>query len=394
MATSLAFSDIQDALREAYQGGSTDDLLARDHPMVGMIMRDRKFAETKKRIPIKYGRPQGASPVFATAQTNAYAALADAFEVTTVDIYQVANVAGRLVEQAQIANGDRFLKELVGVIDDSMEELGNRIAWQAYRSDGGAIGTVGSGTSSPITMTNIEEVDALEVGMVISANDTNNSTTMRSGTGVISAIDYNTGIVTYTGTITSLAVNDYIFISSFEGASASGLEAWCPETAPGATSFFGVVRNTNSRLGGTRLDASTFTPEEVFARANSRTARLPKKPDAWFMHPTDIANMEISLSSAKMVPIESRTYNFGYEAFSAYGAKVVEDADCPRGVMWGMCFDHVEMMSIGDAPKLLNSDGNDILRAATADQYEARLGGRWQINTDAPLLLVRVKVPT
>jgi len=76
MANTLTFTDIQDALREAYQGGSTDDLLARDHPLLGMIKRDRKFSERLKRIPIKYGNPQGASPVFATAQANAYAAVA------------------------------------------------------------------------------------------------------------------------------------------------------------------------------------------------------------------------------------------------------------------------------------------------------------------------------
>jgi hypothetical protein len=199
--------------------------------------------------------------------------------------------------------------------------------------------------------------------------------------------------VTYTGTITGLALNDYIFIQGFAGASVSGLEDWCPPQPPTSTPFFGVDRSLNSRLGGTRLDASQFTPEEVFARANARAARLPRTPDVWFMHPTDVANMEISLSTAKMVPIESRTYNFGYEAFSAYGTKVLSDADCPRGVMWGVCTDHVEMMSIGDAPKPLNADGNEILRAASADSYEGRVGARWQINTDAPLLLMRVTIP-
>jgi hypothetical protein len=393
MANTLTFTDIQDALREAYQGGSTDDLLARDHPLLGMIKRDRKFSERLKRIPIKYGKPQGASPVFATAQANAYAAVAEAFEVPTVDIYQVCNIQGRLIEQAAIANGDRFLQEIVDMVDDSMEEVTNRMAWQAFRSSGGAVGRVGSGVASPITMANPEDVDGLELGMVITANDTNDATTPRAGSGVITGIDYNTGEVTYTGTITALAVNDYIFIQGFAAAAASGLEDWCPELPPGATPFFGVVRNVNSRLGGTRLDLSTATPEEVFSRANARAGRLPSKPDAWFMHPTDVANMEISLSTAKMVPIESRTYKFGYEAFSAYGAKIIPDNNVPRGVMWGVPFDHVELMSIGDAPKPLNSDGNEILRAATADTYEGRVGARWQINTDAPLLLVRVKIP-
>lgn len=395
MATLLQFSDVQDSLREAYSNGSTDDLLAKNHPLLGMIKRDRNFTETKKRIAIKYGNAQGAHSTLATAQTNAFAAKAEAFEVTTVNMYQVVYVEGKVLEQAQLApNSDRFLKDLCDVLDQGMTEVTNRMGWQAYRASGGAVGTVGSGTSSPITMTNIEEVDALEVGMVIEANDGNNATTPRSGSGTITAIDYNTGIVTYTGTITSLAAGDYIFIQGFMGAAASGLEDWCPETAPGSTTFFGVDRSVNSRLGGTRIDCSTMPPEEVFARANARASRLPVKPDMWFMHPTDVANMEISLSSAKYTEVTSREYKFGYDAFSAYGAKIVPDTDCTRGVMWGVCLDHVELLSIGDAPKIFNADGNTMLRYYNDDKYEGRVGSRWQIDTDAPVLLVRVKIPT
>ena len=390
MADTLNFSDISIALKEAYQGGSTDDLLAKEHPLVGLITRERDFAETQKRVPVKYLNAQGASPVFATAQSNAVAAVATAFLVTPVNVYQVANIQGRLIEQAAMGNGTKFLKEICDQMDGSMQEVGNRIATCAYRADGGSIGTVGSGTSSPITMLYPEQVDTLEVGMVISANDTNDATSMRSGTGTITAINYDTGVVNYSGTITSLAAGDYIFISTFEGASAAGLEGWCPATAPTSTTFFGVDRSVNvNRLGGTRVDCSSFGPEETFARVNARAQRNAVKPDAWFVNPSDLATLEISLASAKMSPIESTEYNFGYEALVAYGKKIIPDSDCPRGVMWGVPFKHFSMFSIGDAPKILNADGNDILRSGTADTYQGRVGARLNFYSDAPGCIVR-----
>jgi hypothetical protein len=392
MATSLTLSDIEVALREGYEDTGLD-LLAKEHPLLGMIDSKTDFNEKKTRIPIKYGNPQGASPTFATAQTNAYAAKADAFELTRKNIYQVANIDGELIEQAAAGKGEEFLEEICGILDSSMVEVTKRIALSAYRSGGGAIGTVGSGTSSPITMANIEEVDALEIGMVIVANDTNDATTPRSGSGVITAINYDTGVVTYTGTITSLAVGDYIAIQGFQGAGADGLEGWCPESAPGATEFYGVDRSTNSRLGGTRMDCSTMTPEEVFARANARGARLVKKPDVWMVHPTDLANMEINLASQKTV-VDSRSYDFGFEALMAYGAKVVPDSDCQRGVMWGVPLDHFGVKSLGALPKILNADGNNLLRAASSDAYEGRVGGRYNFWSDAPGLIMRVKLPT
>lgn len=392
MATSLSFTDIEVALREGYQDTGLD-LLAKEHPLLGLINSDTKFTETKKRVPIKYGNPQGASPVFATAQTNAYAAKVDAFEVTHKNIYQVANIEGRLIEQAAMGDGEKFLDEVCGILDSSLVEVTKRIALSAYRGGGAAIGTVGSGTSSPITMANIEEVDALEIGMVIAANDTNNATSMRSGTGTITAINYDTGVVTYTGTITSLAVGDFIFVEGFAGAGADGLEGWCPATAPTSTEFYGVDRSTNTRLGGVRLDASTMTPEEVFARANARGARLPKKPDVWMIHPTDLANMEINLSSQKTV-VDSRSYEFGFEGLMAYGSKIVPDSDCQRGVMWGVPLDHFTVGSLGELPKILNADGNNILRAASSDAYEGRVGGRYNFWSDAPGLIMRVALPT
>jgi hypothetical protein len=42
----------------------------------------------------------------------------------------------------------------------------------------------------------------------------------------------------------------------------------------------------------------------------------------------------------------------------------------------------------------LNADGNNLLRAASSDAYEGRVGGRYNFWSDAPGLIMRVKLPT
>lgn len=389
MADTLAYSDITTALRETYQGGSTDDLLAKKHPLTGLIKRERDFADSKMRVPVVYAGYSGVATNMADAITNASSAKTTAFEVTLAEVFQVANVEGRLIEQAALGNGAKFLKQIVKGIDGSMATVGNTIAKRNYRNTGGSIGTVGSGTASPITMAYPEQADCLEVGMTLLFNDGENATTPRSTTVVITDIDHNTGVITFSGTATALAVGDFVFIDSFEGAASAGLEGWCPASAPSATTYFGVDRTSNSMLGGTRIDCSTFGSEEVFATVRARASFLPVQPDAWFINPYDLASLEVSVASAKTVRMESESYNFGYDALSVYGDKLIPDPDCQRGVLWGVPFEHFVMFSVGDAPKLLNADGNDILRSATADSYQCRVGARYNTYCDAPGLIVR-----
>jgi len=390
MADTLNFSDISASLREAFSDGSTDDLFAKEHPLLGMIKRERNFADATYRVAVKYLQSGGAHPVLADAITNSVAAQGATFDVTTVDEYQVAQISGRLVEQAAMGNASRYLKEMVDNIDDAMTQLTNRIAHQMYRSSGGSLGTVGAGTASPITMLYPEQTDGIEIGTVLAFNDGDNSTTMRSGTGVVTAIDRDAGTITYTGTVTALAVGDHVFVSGFQGASPSGLDAWCPSSAPSSSTFFGVNRTLSPKLGGTRVDASQMGPEETFARVFARSARNAVKPDVFFLHPSDFATLEISAASSK-VTMDSSEYKFGYEALVGPGGiKIIPDSDCQRGVMWGVPTKHVGVVSIGDAPKILNADGNDILRAATTDTYQARVGARLNMFSDYPEGIVRV----
>lgn len=390
----LTWSLFSDVAKELYPAGVDEDLIYKDHKLLSMLSRRRDFYHRYLHIPIRYGKPVGRSHTIADAITNEGASKYDAFQVTRVNDYGYFRIDGEVVDAAMAGNDAVFVDSLKNEIDGALSQMGDSIGKEAYRSTSGSRGQVGSGTSSPITLSNPEDIYFFEVGMVITANDSDDATTPRSGSGTITAIDEDLGKITYTGTITSLAVSDYLFVDGDEGGAAAGLSAWCPSSAPGATAFFGVDRSSNvTRLGGIRFDASSYTMEEVPIRAKARAARSRLNPDYVFLNPTDLADFEVAKEGSKFVT-SSKEYSFGIEGVSAYGLKFIGDPDCPPGTMWMLDMSAFGWATMGDAPKVFDADGLKILRVSSADAYNGHIVARHNFYSDAPGKLMRVTLPT
>lgn len=391
----LSITDLTAALKELYPDGMDETLIMKEHVLLPMLQRRRDFGGRQLHIPLRTGKPSSRSHDFATAQSNAAESIYRGFDVTRVNDYAVATIDGEAVDAGKMGEATIFIDALEAETTGALSTLGDNLAKEAYRSTSGSRGRVGSGTSSPITLANPEDIYFWEVGMVIGANDTDDATSMRSGTGVITAINEDTGQITYTGTITSLTVGDFLFQTTQDaGAAAAGLDAWVPATAPTSTPFFGVDRSTQpTRLGGIRFDASTLAAEEVFIKARARCMRSNCRPDYWFMNPTDLANFATALTGQKQI-VNSNEYDMGFDVITAYGVKILEDADCPRGVAWGVSMDHFGWATMGDAPRVINEDGLELLRAASTDSYELRVVARHNFWSDAPGLICRVTLPT
>lgn len=390
MAATLAFSDVASALAIMYEDNDFDQTL-RAHPLLGMVERDEDFHDNYCRIPVKVVNPLGVATTLATAQSNRAAAVPYAFDLTRVNLYVAPKIGGELVEAAKSGGAERFLRQAANIIDGAKDSLTQAVGMSQYRDSAGTISTVSSGTSSPITLAYPEDTFPLEVGMVIAASPNSDMSSARSGTGTITAIDRDLGTVTYSGTITSLAVGDYIAVSG-QTAISSGLGAWAPSAAPSSTTFFGVNRTLNDRLSGRRVNCSTCAAEETFARVNAVAVTLPIQPDVFMMNPQDLANFETAMSAQKVI-MNSRKYDMGFEAITAYGVKIVADGDCPRGVCFGVPLDHWKMYSLGPVPKVLNADGQIMIRISDEDNYEARIGARYNWGCSAPNAIIRVTLP-
>jgi len=394
MAATLSLTEITPILKELYVDGVDEELIYKKHPLLGMLKHTHNFGGKYQHVTVRHGKASGRSHTFATAQANAYTSQYAEFDVTRVDDYGVAKITGESVDLAKTGEASIMIDDLQAEIDGVLSTLGDNAAKEAYRSNSGSRGQVGSGTASPIGLSNPEDVYFWEQGDVMTANDSDDATTPRTGTGVITAIDEDTGSITYTGIITALAVGDYLFKQGDEAVAQAGLAAWVPAAAPSATLFFGVNRSLSpTRLGGIRFNGTSFGFEEVFIRANARLARSNATPDYYFLNPTDMANFQAAVAGQK-VGVESRSYNMGFDAVSAYGTKLISDPDCPRGIAWALDMDHFWWSTLGDAPRIVNEDGLELLRAAAADAYELRVLYRGNFICDAPGLIARISLPT
>ena len=390
MAATLAFSDVQAALRIMYDDSDVDQTL-KTHPLLALLDREENFHDQYCRLPVKVGNPQGVATSLSAAQSNASATAPKAFDLTKVSLYHCPKIAGELVEAAQQGGAEQFLKNTANIIDAAKAEVMNAMGRNVYRASAGVFSQVASGTSSPITVTYPQDLYEIEVGMIITASTNADMSSPRSGTGTITAVDRDAGTITYSGTITSLAVTDYLAVSG-QTAVASGLLGWSPASAPSSTTFFGVDRTASPYLAGRRINCSQMAPEEVWAKINAEIIGMAERPDVFCMNPADVANFEVGVVGRQQ--ITGRKYDFGFDTLSVYGRDVIADPDCPRGYAFGVALDSFKLYSLGPAPKVLDADGNVLLRISNADDYEARIGARFNFGTKAPYALITATLPT
>jgi hypothetical protein len=387
----LNVTGLEDALKELYPNGIDESLIMKDHVLLPMLQRRRDFGGRYLHIPLRTRGVRGFSATFSHAQANTQASSFNAFQVTRAKSFGVGIIDDEAVECGKQGDASIFIDAVEAEVGSALAGLGDKLAWQVYRGTSGSFAQVLTGTASPITI----DPDAtyyLEVGDSFTANDTDNTTTPRSGTGVVTKINRDDGTVTFSGTITDLAVADYLFIEGDEGLAPAGLAAWVPATAPDNTSYFGcTVRDTDpEKYAGIRFDGSSFDTEEIFIRARARARRSNCKPDYYFTHPNTLADVATALVSQKQT-VDSDVYDMSFEVINAPGGvKLVEDPDCPEGISYGITMDAFGWATLGDAPSMVKGDGLEMIRSATTMDYELRVKAYHNWWSDAPGKIIRV----
>ena len=389
----LDLTAITAVLEELYSPADNTENILRANPLLGLIPHKTSGGGKYRHVQLRYTRPQGRSAVFATAQSNAIGSKRVAFDVTWTNNYQVAGIDGDVIDDAQ-GNKVMLLEHVKTEMDGAIDNIRDDIGMNLFRNKGGARGQVGSGTASPVTLSDVEEIAHFEVGMKIVASnyDGSGSGTDRSGTGTITDIDRDLGIITYTGTITGLATSDFLFVDGDRGAKMSGIAGWMPYVAPTSTAFFGVDRTSDPvRLAGVRYDGTSDTTAQALVNAATRVRRnkVGSPPDIAVCSPLVYGALDIALEGRKrIVEFEGANAGIGYRSIEldtpAGAVKIVSDPSCPAGRLYllntkSWCFE-----TVGDMIRVLDEDGNPILRQSTSDGYELRVKCRGNFYTNEP----------
>ncbi len=412
----LDMTSFDKALKEHYTDQRVQNMVYQDNPLLAMLPKMKRFGGRNMPIPVIYGDPQGRSASFSRAQTRSTSTYSRVtqFALTRIKDYGISTIDNETLEASK-SDVDAFIEAKTTEIDGLINSITRSLAIGLYRDGYGSIGIVGSVSSATLTLATVEEITNFEVGQELVISTANSSATLRalgsSGNGlIVTAVNRTTGVLTFgfnvtdaTNGIPSTGAGDYIFVRGDREDSATptrlkvaGLEAWCPASSPSSTTFFGVDRSVDpTRLAGTRYDGASQPIEEALIDAAALNAREGGSIDTYFMSYSKYANLEKSLGS-KVQYIDVKVGEVGFQGIRINGPKrainCMPDQNCPSARIFGIKLESFKLCSLGEPVRVLNSDGLQFLRQASADGVEIRYGYYANLGCWSPKDVINVQV--
>lgn len=404
-------------LEEIYiKNGLLDELVYRDRPMLAILEKKESQAGGEQiRVPIKFVDPQGRSVTFSNAQSGQTPSKRRAFFMTYRSNYATAQVDGDVIDDAK-GNKVMIMDALGDEIDAAIENLSNDVSTELFRSVGGARGqisaTSGVGTAT-ITLSNPEDTVHFEVGQIIQASAGNGDAVADAlrnagATNTLTAVDRIAGTLTgsavWNVAIGAIAAGDFLFVAGDFKGKLAGFSSAVPATAPTpGESYFGVDRSVDTRLGGLRFNTGTGSIDQVLIQACGVASRFRAKPDLGSLNPIKFAELTLALQSGSryMRPVtisgSGDAAKFGFDAIMldtpAGSVPFISDPSNQSDVCWLLRSDSWKLRYSGSKfIRLIDDDGQESLRNATADSFEFRVKCRGQLTCMAPGFNMRVAV--
>lgn len=413
----LTRSDYVDMLEEMYiLPGRMLDMIMRDNAALAILEREQRSLVGGRyvHVPVRYGRPQGRSATFSDAQTNRTPSQIDAFQVTYVSNYGVATIDGDVMDDSG-TNVELVADALEYEMDGAIANLRDDLAMSVFRNIGGARAQVHPTTApstTTLTLANPEDTVHFEKNMeLVASNDDgadSGDALLNSGaSATVTGVDRLAGTLTsdsnWTAQIAALGVSDYLFVEGDFANKMAGFDSWAPSAAPGATAFFGVARNVDTRLGGLRYDGTGLSIDEAILNACARVSLYRSKVTHGFINPIKLNALVKALESSS---IRSRTMTvqgsgdaarFGFDAVvvdtGSGSVMMVGDPSCQLNIVWLVDRDAVTLGYSGaDFVRLIDDDGNPFLRETSNDGVELRVKHRGNLFTPAPSHIMRVAI--
>lgn len=322
--------------------------------------------------------------------------------LTRAKDYSIASIDNETLEASK-GNANAFMEAATTEIDGAMQSITRSLAVALYGTGSGSIGQCNASTTgTSLQLKNADDVTNFEVDMELVFSTADGGGSVKSGSVTVTAVDRDTGELTVDALSAidsgaGVAANDYIFVEGDYDLKVKGLRAWVPNTAPTSSPFFGVDRTADAtRLGGIRYDASAMPIEEGLISAASRAAREGAKPDTCFMNHVDYANLEKALGSkVQYVDLKVKA-DIGFRGMVINGPRgpinVVPDQNCPSGRAFMLQMNVWKLYSLGKCPRILDTDGLKMLREASADGVQVRVGYYAQLGCRAPGWNVNIKL--
>lgn len=392
------YPDPQDVLIAMYENNTLFSMLKKNFNAYGKNWHR----------PVRIAHTAGRSHTYSTAKKNKAASVVKEFQINVTDNYSLYSVGGRLQAQTSNSKG-AFVDAFEFELDSAMDAMKRNMGYEPYFNGGGALARVGSGqTTATITLLNINDIVKFEAGQVLVFATTDGTTgAPKAGAVPVLSVDRELGTITAAANwndisagCPTIAANDYIFTEGDFGLGIKGLDAWVPATAPTAgDSFFLLDRSTDpTRLAGSRVDLRTLGPEEQVQKMAQVSNRNGGKISHFFFNDIDYLALILALGSRRMttnVLVEGQVGFEGVKISTGYGtAEAYADFNCQQGVGWGLELKNWQLSGPGQFPKIEARDGTRLVREDTADAFEGKIYGYYQMESKKVVGTVRGRLIT
>lgn len=394
----LNLTSFDAAMKELYQDQVVEDMVYKNNPFFALVPKEKDFYGRNYPQPVKYGSPQGRSANFVRAQTRGASenSKLKEFLVTRIKDYCVATIDNETMEASENDSG-AFIAAAKLENDGAINSLTRSLAIAQYREGYGEIGVIGSFSTTTITLATIQDITNFEVGQELVVSASVSANTLRalgsSGNGlIVTGVNRVTGVLTFgynvddaTNGIPTIANSDVLFVRGDREDSATpsrlkiaGLAAWIPSSTPSSTTFFGVDRTSDpTRLAGVRYDGSALPIEEALVTGAMIIGREGGATDHCFMNHQKYTDLENALGS-KVHYADLKVGGVGFRSIVINGPtgdiKVIADQNCPVNRAYMLQLDTWVHKSLKNPVRVLDGDGNKMLRQSAADGVEIRWG--------------------
>lgn len=380
-------------LKEAYSADAIKEI-AYENPALALLQKKSVQSAGKYYVqPILYSLGGTASASLSAAQAGQGAPLPEDFQVPFRELYDERVIKYLTMLQSK---GDKtaFADAVTVTVDAMLANLSHQVALQLYRNHGGSVGVVASLATTTvandtITLVNADDVSNFHVGMQVQASSTDGTSgTVTATVAEVIAVNRDSGIVIVNATIPGIAAAWNLFPSGTFGSAIHGYKAWCPPTAPTSTAFLGVDRSVDSRLGGSRISATSLPVNVAIRNLQSRMARDGAYPDTCFISPTRF-NTLIGELFGKVVfcDVKSSDAQVSFSGIAIPGGKgtikVVQDHNCPQDMLALFVSDALRVIHAGDMFHVWNQ-GGQLQMSDTYAGYRVRASCFANLSVRAP----------
>ncbi len=427
----MALTYVDQYLHRRYaKPGKIECMATHDRVVLDMLKKGKHSGSGKTfHEPVIVSNPQGLGASLSAAQQVSEGGGTGSTAVVAEWSLPYGDYAGEVIitDKDIAAGGDvpdgAYLKPFGLQTDGLIDELGEVFDTYLFAEPGKAMGSyTGSamaagvltliGDAAETQIMNFNLGAAFQSGNADAGTPASASLLGSGSVGFVIGVNYDTLAVTFSTTATGTAATptgwdtatptNFLFRNGdFQGSGGGNspvfitdsFSDWIPSSAPSSTSFKGIDRSVDSRLGGARLTST----QAAGLSTEERIKRLVVKLNSVFggkgeklviMESIQWQKLASILEKRGQRPLDGKTANMGYQYLTLQTgrgmAKIISAPKCRPDTFWALEMDKWTLRTLSGFPAVIKSDGFQMLRKATSNSYGFRLVAYAHMSTPYP----------